>query len=154
MCQQELEKYKLLHNEDERIIEQLISCKEAADIELNELTQKNIEEITYLQNMLANKNQVIVNKDGLLMLTENEIKQLEAEEKALLNQIKEFNSSILEKDKLVTILQSELSKTNKQVESFIGLQNYLSNGDMAVNYHGWPISSDIALFLVNKMQQL
>jgi hypothetical protein len=41
----------------------------------------------------------------------------------------------------------------KQIESFIGLEASLNNGSTALEYHGWPISSDIALFLLNKIQQ-
>lgn len=40
----------------------------------------------------------------------------------------------------------------KQVESFIGVQNYLETGQLSMEYHGWPISSDVALFLLGKIE--
>lgn len=55
-------------------------------------------------------------------------------------------------DALEKRLDKSFLNTIKQVESFLGLQDFLSNGTPALEYHGWPISSDIALFLVNKVQ--
>ncbi|MFB1035443.1 MAG: hypothetical protein QMC38_08845, partial [Sinobacterium sp.] len=43
--------------------------------------------------------------------------------------------------------------TVKQVESFIGVQSYLETGQLAMEYHGWPISSDVALFLLGKIEK-
>jgi FkbM family methyltransferase len=43
--------------------------------------------------------------------------------------------------------------TVKQVESFIGVQSYLETGQLAMEYHGWPISSDVALFLLGKVEK-
>jgi FkbM family methyltransferase len=49
-------------------------------------------------------------------------------------------------------LNKGFSNSVKQVESFIGVQSFLETGQLAMEYHGWPISSDIALFLLGKIQ--
>jgi len=41
----------------------------------------------------------------------------------------------------------------KQLESYMALQNYLVHGTKPLNYHGWPISPDIALFLIEQIEQ-
>ncbi|MBY0444306.1 MAG: class I SAM-dependent methyltransferase [Burkholderiales bacterium] len=46
-----------------------------------------------------------------------------------------------------------LSNTAKQIESFMGVQNYLENGKSPLSFHGWPISPDIALFLLGKIEE-
>lgn len=40
-----------------------------------------------------------------------------------------------------------------QIEKSIGLQNYLSVGDLPLSYHGWSISPDLAVFLVEKIEE-
>lgn len=56
-----------------------------------------------------------------------------------------------------TRLRNELSKglgnAVKQVEAFLRIQNYLGSGDALGDFHGWPISPDIGLFLLEKMRE-
>lgn len=42
----------------------------------------------------------------------------------------------------------DLENLTRQIESFIAIQNYLNTGDTISGFHGWPISPDAALFLV------
>lgn len=81
-----------------------------------------------------------------------------------LNLAKQENQKLLEFEMLNTKLDNiqkkilnTISKTSlnstKQIESFISLHNYLDNGIHALNFHGWPISPDIALFLIQKMEE-
>lgn len=49
-------------------------------------------------------------------------------------------------------MDKKLHNTSRQLESFMGLQGYLEHGDMPLSYHGWPISPDIALFLIEKIE--
>lgn len=46
-------------------------------------------------------------------------------------------------------LSSQSVNASKQIEAFIGLNDYLQHGYKPLNFHGWPISPDIALFLLN-----
>lgn len=50
-------------------------------------------------------------------------------------------------------LKKGLANAVKQMESFIGIQNYLATGDLIAEFHGWPISPDIGLFLLEKVRQ-
>ncbi|MDN3651812.1 hypothetical protein QWY77_03405 [Thalassotalea ponticola] len=66
------------------------------------------------------------------------------------NQQKMFSSL---ENNIVNKFQTGLLNSVKQIESYIGVQNYLETGNLAMDYHGWPISSDIALFLLNKIER-
>jgi hypothetical protein len=58
---------------------------------------------------------------------------------------------------LDTHLRSELTRglanAVKQVESFIGIQNFLTHGTDISDFHGWPISPDIGLILLGKIRR-
>ena len=176
--QQELENAKSVINKNEISIEQLVTDKKIAESKYKELFETNkvdyekLEQLTHektdkmvkLQKDVTGKIQVITNRNNELLEVKSIVEKLNTENETLQIQLKELYSSILARDTASEKIQKQLSQTNqridkglqntvKQIESFIGLQNYLSNGNMAMTYHGWPISSDIALFLVNKMQQ-
>lgn len=42
----------------------------------------------------------------------------------------------------------ELSTSIKQIESYIGIDAYLSRGELLPSLHGWPVSPDFALYLI------
>ena len=69
----------------------------------------------------------------------------------------EFEILSTKLDNMQKIILNTIDKTSlnatKQLESFISLHNYLDNGTQALSFHGWPISPDIALFLVQKMEE-
>lgn len=44
-------------------------------------------------------------------------------------------------------ITKSLTKNAKQTESFISLDQYLTHDKIPLNFHGWPISPDIALFI-------
>lgn len=50
-------------------------------------------------------------------------------------------------------MKKGLANAVKQVEAFIGIQNYLCSGESPMNFHGWPISPDVGLFLLEKMRE-
>ena len=55
--------------------------------------------------------------------------------------------------RLRTALDKGLANSVKQVEDFISIQSYLSTGDGLSNFHGWPISPDIGLFLIDRIRE-
>jgi len=57
------------------------------------------------------------------------------------------------KKSVVDQLTKSTANVSKQLESYIALQNYLVHGTKPLNYHGWPISPDIALFLIEQIEQ-
>jgi hypothetical protein len=46
-----------------------------------------------------------------------------------------------------------LTNAVKQVESFMRIQSFLGDGDSLGEFHGWPISPDIGLFLLERMRE-
>jgi hypothetical protein len=72
----------------------------------------------------------------------------------LLEQVQN-QSSLIKKNQegLISKLNYGFNNSVKQVESFIGVQSYLETGQLAMQYHGWPISSDVALFLLGKVEK-
>lgn len=67
---------------------------------------------------------------------------LVAEQKTLFNQAKRCVTEDFTKG---------LANTAKQIEAFISVQNYLNNRQIPLDFHGWPISPDVALFMVGKI---
>ncbi|MGM0768000.1 MAG: hypothetical protein ACQEV6_08245 [Pseudomonadota bacterium] len=49
-------------------------------------------------------------------------------------------------------LDKKLINAAKQIENTLGLQSYLSTGELPLSYHGWPISPDLALYLTEKLE--
>ncbi len=45
-------------------------------------------------------------------------------------------------------VKSEMLNAAQQLEAFMGVQNYLNHGEHLPGMHGWPISPDFALYLV------
>jgi hypothetical protein len=45
-------------------------------------------------------------------------------------------------------LQKELLNATKQIEAFLNVQSALSGGDVIPGLHGWPISPDLAAYLI------
>ncbi|MEM5432669.1 hypothetical protein [Cupriavidus oxalaticus] len=41
----------------------------------------------------------------------------------------------------------------KQIEAFIGIQRWLPLDDSALDFHGWPISPDLGIFLLGKIHE-
>ena len=46
-----------------------------------------------------------------------------------------------------------LGNAVKQLEAFFSIQNYLNTGESISDFHGWPISPDIGLFLIEKIRE-
>ena len=50
-------------------------------------------------------------------------------------------------------LKKELENSTRQIEAYISLQNFLTNGGLDPGMHGWPISPDLGVYLVNLIYQ-
>lgn len=57
------------------------------------------------------------------------------------------------KSKVYWKIDKGLNNAVKQVESFIGVQRFLEKGEISMEFHGWPISSDIALYLLGQIKE-
>jgi len=45
-----------------------------------------------------------------------------------------------------------MANSVQQIEAYVGIQNFMATGESLTNFHGWPISPDIGLFLLERMQ--
>ena len=50
------------------------------------------------------------------------------------------------------LLKQKILNSTKQLEAYIEVRNYLSTGEMIGDMHGWPISPDFALYLVELIE--
>lgn len=55
-------------------------------------------------------------------------------------------------DTIIKTIKSSADNSNKQIESYMAIQNYLSTGALPLgDYHGWPISPDLGKFLIEQI---
>ncbi|NMP14987.1 hypothetical protein [Thalassotalea sp. Y01] len=135
---------------------------------LNAKTNSLEEKISSQRNHLADIEAESKRNQVLISNYENEIstlkQQLESSQK-LSEQMTLQNETLAQmadkqqklfsslESNMVARFQTGLLNSVKQIESYIGVQNYLETGNLAMDYHGWPISSDLALFLLNKIER-
>lgn len=50
------------------------------------------------------------------------------------------------------LLQKTSYNTSKQIESFISLNKYINHHELPLSFHGWPISPDIGLTLIDYIE--
>lgn len=50
-------------------------------------------------------------------------------------------------------LQREVGNAVKQIEAYANLQGYLTSGELLPTLHGWPVSADFAVLLVELLEQ-
>jgi predicted O-methyltransferase YrrM len=52
-------------------------------------------------------------------------------------------------------LKNEVANSTKQIEAFLGVQNYLATGELptlSTEKHSWPVSPDFALYLIELLE--
>lgn len=75
-----------------------------------------------------------------------QLQKLHAE---LLEQINRQSIDLINvRKQLERTVKNEMRNTTKQLEAFLGVQSYLNNGERVPSMHGWPISPDLALYLI------
>lgn len=62
------------------------------------------------------------------------------------NQLREIEARIR------SDLTNGISNAVKQLEAFIGIQSFLTTGESIPAFHGWPISPDLGVFLLEQMR--
>lgn len=118
-------------------------------------------------NTLRNKDAVLLEKQTLIdkleqELTEKDVKLAKLLEQSISgNAIEQIVAKITENQKselaefkrnLDKRIDKGFNNSIKQVESFIGVQSFLETGELGMDFHGWPISSDIALYLLGRIK--
>jgi len=68
---------------------------------------------------------------------------------ALSEQIKKQNADLTSmRESLENTIKKEMLNGAQQLEAFMGIQNFLNHGERLPGMHGWPISPDFALYLI------
>lgn len=76
--------------------------------------------------------------------------ELQNQNSELLAQIKELKNNFSSfRNHFDRSLGKKIQNSTKQIEAFMGIQSVLQNGIVLPEMHGWPISSDFALYLIN-----
>jgi hypothetical protein len=56
------------------------------------------------------------------------------------------------KSQLVQEVKAAAENTAKQLEAFLSIQHYLQSGELLGEMHGWPISPDIGMYLIRRVE--
>ena len=54
---------------------------------------------------------------------------------------------------VINTLTQRLNNSTTQLEAYFAIHNFLNTGNLLSGFHGWPISPDIGLFIINQMRQ-
>ena len=132
------------------------------NFELREQVTKLTAELADAQAMNAKLSDDLAAAEQQLAQEREKNEALRAENAAMQTQQSELMNSLTSKldavveettRKVVQGVSASVANTTKQLEAFISVQRFLDTGEASLDYHGWPISSDIALFLVNKVRE-
>lgn len=76
------------------------------------------------------------------------------QEKAELEKRLESSDAKLDKwgKSVESSIQREVANAVKQIEAFATLQGYLASGDLMPAFHGWPVSPDFALLVIELLE--
>ncbi|WP_097317188.1 hypothetical protein [Escherichia coli] len=76
------------------------------------------------------------------------MKKIEEQQKEIYTQINKNLPVLIKKE-----LDAKLNKSVRHVEAFISIQQYLTHDDCITGFHGWPISPDMGVFLLEKIRE-
>ncbi|MDH2012961.1 methyltransferase FkbM [Pseudomonas juntendi] len=80
---------------------------------------------------------------------QNLSEEVQRQHATLSEQIKQQNAEMIKvRQSLERTVRSEMLNAAQQLEAFMGVQNFLNHGEYLPGMHGWPISPDFALYLV------
>lgn len=75
--------------------------------------------------------------------------QVQKNNAELVEHIKKQNAEFVSiRKQLETTMKKEMLNATQQLEAFLGIQSFLNNGERIPSLHGWPISPDFALYLI------
>lgn len=75
--------------------------------------------------------------------------QLQKQNAELSEQLKKQNTDLISMRKhLESAVKKEMLNATQQLEAFIGIQSFLQHGERLPGMHGWPVSPDFALYLI------
>lgn len=75
--------------------------------------------------------------------------QIKKQNAELSEQLKKQNADLISVRKhLESAVKKEMLNATQQLEAFMGIQSFLNQGERLPGMHGWPISPDFALYLI------
>lgn len=82
------------------------------------------------------------------------LKKLCTQQDALINKITEQREHLTKLQKnLEGYFKKEMLSTAQQLEAFLGVQNFFNHGEYVPAMHGWPVSPDFALYLIELIER-
>ncbi|WP_024460063.1 hypothetical protein [Marinimicrobium sp. LS-A18] len=141
------QKQKLLKEEEQKSME-TSELRHELDKERRSHAETR-EEVKKLMESLNEKNKKLAEAEGKLQTV---VKQLD-EQSAGVQRFEDLEAKLNALSGTITNhIDKKLLNTTKQIEGSMGLQQYLSSGELPLNYHGWPISPDLGLYLAEKIE--
>jgi len=166
--QKEISELKTANQTKEQELQKLKSELESKTKEFQESINKekiaketSQKELNAVKTQLETKRQELTNsqqsKEQELQKLKSELESKTKELNDMKVQLEGINNEIDRKDALLEVqsnIKEHINRTSKniikQTEAYIALKYYL---DKPLNYHNWPISPDIALFMAQKIEQ-
>lgn len=110
-----------------------------------ELAQFGVTSLEALEPLVSNNKAPASGKIAVQQLSEDFQKQ----HQALSEQIRQLNVEMTKlRQSLERTVKSEMLNAAQQLEAFMGVQNFINYGERLPGMHGWPISPDFALYLI------
>lgn len=82
------------------------------------------------------------------------LEMADEENKELKDQAKNHRKSLVsERKQLESIIKKEALNTTKQIEDFFRIQAYFNSWERLPSMHGWPVSPDFALYLIELLER-
>lgn len=79
--------------------------------------------------------------------------EFQKQHQALSEQIRQQNVEMTKlRQSLERTVKSEMLNAAQQLEAFMGVQNFINYGERLPGMHGWPISPDFALYLIELIE--
>jgi hypothetical protein len=84
-----------------------------------------------------------LSKDVVLQALQDALSQLHSKQQETMKETEH---------RLRTDCNNMLTNAVRQLEAFIGIQNFMATGESLTKFHGWPISPDLGLFLLERIK--
>ncbi len=110
-----------------------------------ELAQFGVTGLKTFEPLLSNNRAPSSGEIAVQQLSE----EFQKQHQVLSEQIRQQNVEMTKlRQSLERTVKSEMLNATQQLEAFMGVQNFMNYGERLPGMHGWPISPDFALYLI------
>lgn len=110
-----------------------------------------------VDSLIQDKDYLSKENDNLVAILnkkESEAEKISQQNHILLDQLSTLNADLLKiRVQIEGVIKQEVSNATQQLESFINIQRFFTHGDYLPVMHGWPVSPDFALYLIELLQK-